>query len=254
MRWLAVSPGLPRIFRIFADLGDVRRPDGFPPVSPIPTSVANIRRAEVPFTISTRASPNTVYTYIIFRSSSRTYRCLPNRPRAVLRASTPADVPPRHCCTRWCRNISRPSARSVKTTGKSSPCQPTPSASFAAISNVASSLTALPGHVAMSAVTIFSSLSRVKVAVFAPLATRAVWSRPPLIWSTMYSPSFRCASGWSLFPNGCATFFSAMAKCAVRPCALCCGLSRSTSASGVLGPAPPPGSERWRSSISSALP
>jgi hypothetical protein len=95
------------------------------------------------FRISAAAFRVSVYNYSLSRSSVRTSRCPPKRPRTMLLASTPVDVPPRHRGSRWCRNISRLSVRSVKTTGKGSPCQPTPSASFAAISNTVSSPTAL---------------------------------------------------------------------------------------------------------------
>jgi len=70
------------------------------------------------FRISAAAFRVSVYNYSLSRSSVRTSRCPPKRPRAVLLASTPLDVPPRHRGSRWCRNISRLSVRSVKTTGK----------------------------------------------------------------------------------------------------------------------------------------
>jgi hypothetical protein len=101
-----------------------------------------------------------------------------------------------------------------------------PSASFAAISNAAFLPTALPGRVAISAVTIFSSPSRVKAAAFARLATHAVWSKPRRIWSTLYFPSFRYASGVVSFPKRLRYFLQRDGK--VRSAALRIVLSNPT--------------------------
>ena len=70
---------------------------------------------------------------------------------------------------------------------------------------VASWLMALPGHAAPVAVTISSSRSPVKGAVFVPPAIPVGWWRLSPIWLFKSFRWSRCGSGCCLSPNGCSS-------------------------------------------------
>ena len=194
----------------------------------------------------------TLYTNTVTRRVPAGYRHGPRvtgmRTCPILPPPSRANRPTRSSSSTW-----RPISRSQgKTAGMGSACRPTWSAPFsinqaATTSNAASLPLASPGPDVRTAGTISWSPSHAKGAGCARRATPGVWRRRRRTWSITSSRRYRCASGSSRCPNGCAGLVE-IRRSASRgrsaPCGTSCFASSRLICAGAAMPAHRPASKR----------